>query len=51
MLLALVYRYISLDDSVIKKALSRFSYGIILDDIKNDIKIVLQQKAGDDMYE
>lgn len=47
MLLALVYRYISLDDSVIKKASSRFSYGTILD----DIKIVLQQKAGDDMYE
>lgn len=47
MLLTLVYRYISLVDSVIKKALSRFSYGTILD----DIKIVLQQKAGDDMYE
>lgn len=47
MLLALVYRYISLDDSVIKKASSQFSYGTILD----DIKIVLQQKAGDDMYE
>lgn len=44
---ALVYRYISLDDSVIKKASSRFSYGTILD----DIKIILQQKAGDDMYE
>ena len=47
MLLALVYRAVSLDDSAIKKAISRFSYGTVL----NDIQTVLQQKSGDNMYE
>lgn len=47
MLLALVYRTVSLDNSAITKALSRFSCGTVL----NDIQTVLQQKSGDDMYE
>lgn len=47
MLLALVYRKISLEDSAIERAVSRFSYGTLL----KDIQIVLQREAGDNMYE
>lgn len=45
-LLALVYRTISLDDLAIKRAASRFSRGTLL----NDVQIILQQEKGDDMY-
>lgn len=50
MLLALVYRVISLDDFAIKKAAKFFSYG----SLSNDIKIVLKQVEGaeyDNMFE